>query len=295
MKVVDDPEVVKARAAIAGGQSIEAKPRMVHFSSIEQLARRLGTEASFLLDLIDIPERTRARRKLEGFLKPDEADRLLRIARVFGEAVRVFGSEGKAARWMKASSRAVPRVPTRKMRRRSSYLGSDAGAARGERRDRPHRLRRFCVMRVWRITRQVHIVGPLSGEGAARSGSRWNSKGVRIAYTSTSRPLAVLEMLVHVTRDSVPDDIVLVPVDVPPGLIEEMEHPPRHWNDVPESDPARHAGDRWVHEQNSVALLVPSVVMPAEKNLLLNPLHPEFAKVKIHPPETHPIDRRLLP
>ena len=74
-------------------------------------------------------------------------------------------------------------------------------------------------MRVWRITRSVHAASPLSGEGAARSGNRWNSAGVRIAYTSTSRALAVLEMLVHVTRDTIPEDIVLIPVDVPASLI----------------------------------------------------------------------------
>ena len=149
-------------------------------------------------------------------------------------------------------------------------------------------------MRVWRITRSVHAANPLSGEGAARSGSRWNSRGVRIGYTSTSRPLAVLEMMVHVTRDSVPEDIVLIPIDIPASLIAELEAPPKHWNALPWSDPGRHTGDKWAREKKSAALLVPSVVLPAERNLLINPLHPEFARVKVHPPEMHAIDRRLL-
>ncbi len=149
-------------------------------------------------------------------------------------------------------------------------------------------------MRVWRITRSVHAASPLSGEGAARSGNRWNSAGVRIAYTSTSRALAVLEMLVHVTRDTIPEDIVLIPVDVPASLIAELDSPPRHWNALPYSDSGRHAGDKWARDRKSAALLVPSVVLPAERNLLINPLHPDFPKVKVHPPERHPIDRRLL-
>jgi RES domain-containing protein len=149
-------------------------------------------------------------------------------------------------------------------------------------------------MRVWRVTRSVHAANPLSGEGAARSGSRWNLPGVRIGYTSSSRPLAVLEMLVHVTRESVPEDIILIPIDVPGALIAELETPPKNWNALPYSDPGRHAGDRWARDKKSAALLVPSVVLPAEKNLLINPLHPEFSKVKVHAPEIHPIDRRLL-
>lgn len=102
-------------------------------------------------------------------------------------------------------------------------------------------------MLVWGITRSVHAAHSLSGEGAARAGNRWNSKGVRIAYTSTSPPLVVLEMLVHVTRDCIP-----------------------------------------------AALLVPAVVLPAEMNLLVNPLRPEFSKVKIQAPEHHAVDHRLL-
>jgi RES domain-containing protein len=147
---------------------------------------------------------------------------------------------------------------------------------------------------VWRITRSVHAANPLSGEGAARAGNRWNSIGVRVGYTSTSRPLAVLEMLVHVTREGIPEDVVFIPIDVPASLIDELETPPENWNALPYSDQSRHAGDKWAREKKSAALLVPSVVLPAERNLLINPLHPQFSKVKIHAPELHAIDRRLL-
>lgn len=149
-------------------------------------------------------------------------------------------------------------------------------------------------MRVWRITRAVHAAHPLSGEGAARAGNRWNSKGVRIGYTSTSRPLALLEMLVHVTRDSLPADIVLIPIEVPAALIAELDTLPDNWNALPWSESGRAAGDQWARENQSAALLVPSVVLPAERNLLINPLHPEFSKVEIQVPERHAIDRRLL-
>jgi RES domain-containing protein len=147
---------------------------------------------------------------------------------------------------------------------------------------------------VWRITRSFHAAYPLSGEGAARAGNRWNSRGVRVGYTSSSRALAVLEMLVHVTRDGIPGDVVLIPIDVPTALITELETLPRDWNALPFGDPGRHAGDQWAREKKSAALMVPSVVLPAERNLLINPLHPDFSRVKIHAPELHAIDRRLL-
>ena len=99
-----------------------ASLRTVPFSSVEHLAKRLGVDTSRLLDIIGIPERTRFRRRHDGFLKPDEADRLKRIARVFGEAIRVFGSEAKAALWLKTSS------PLLEDSAPLGYLDSDAGA-----------------------------------------------------------------------------------------------------------------------------------------------------------------------
>src|SRR5580704_550137 len=97
-------------------------PGQLHFSAVEQLGKRLGIDATDILDLVGIPGRTRSRRRHDGFFKPDEADRLLRVARVFGEAVRVFGSEEKAALWLKTPS------PLFEHRGPIACLDSDAGA-----------------------------------------------------------------------------------------------------------------------------------------------------------------------
>jgi putative toxin-antitoxin system antitoxin component (TIGR02293 family) len=104
------------------GRLLEAQLHPAEFSSVEHLGKRLGIEATTLLDLIGIPERTRSRRRHDGVLKPDEADRLRRIARVFGEAVRVFGSEEKAALWLKTPS------PLFEHRGPIGCLDSDGGA-----------------------------------------------------------------------------------------------------------------------------------------------------------------------
>jgi len=149
-------------------------------------------------------------------------------------------------------------------------------------------------MLVWRVTRKIYAANALSGEGAARAGNRWNSKGVRMAYASTSRALAVLEMLVHVTRETVPADTLLVPIEVPEDLISEMEHPPEGWEKFPYPDSAKIAGDRWAREQSSAALLVPSAVLRPEKNMLINPAHPNFPKIRMHAPEEKALDPRIF-
>lgn len=149
-------------------------------------------------------------------------------------------------------------------------------------------------MRLWRLTRAAHAASPLSGQGAAMAGGRWNSPGVRVAYTSTSRPLAVLEMLVHVTRDTVPPDMTLVPIDLPDRWIGQPEKLPPDWLDLPFSAGARALGDTWVRAARSVALLVPSVVLPAERNVLINPAHPQIRRARVLSPEPFAFDRRLL-
>lgn len=73
------------------------------------------------MPVIGLAPRTALRRQREGYLKPYEADRLLRVGRVFEEATRVFGSETKAARWLATPSVALSdALPL-------SLLDSDAG------------------------------------------------------------------------------------------------------------------------------------------------------------------------
>jgi RES domain-containing protein len=149
-------------------------------------------------------------------------------------------------------------------------------------------------LRVWRITRPDYVATTLSGEGAARAGNRWNSRGVRMAYTSTSRALAVLELLVHVTRETVPTETVLVPIEVPDELIVELAHPPKGWDEYPYLNAARVVGDKWARDKSSVALLVPSAVLKPEKNLLINPAHPDFRRIQIQAPEAKALDPRVF-
>jgi RES domain-containing protein len=149
-------------------------------------------------------------------------------------------------------------------------------------------------MRVWRLTRAAHARDTLSGRGAALVGGRWNSPGVRMVYASTHRSLALLEMLVHVQKDTVPADLVFVEIDLPDRLIRSASPLPAGWDALPWSASARDFGDRWAAEHDALAVLVPSIVVPAEDNVLINPLHPQAPRLQAHPPEPFPLDQRLF-
>jgi len=104
------------------GMLVEIRIRTVPWSSISHLSARLGIAPAELIPLVGMAERTALRRQKEGFLKPDEADRLLRVGRVFEEAIRVFGSEEKAAKWLNAPAAVFSGVKP------LTLLDCDAGA-----------------------------------------------------------------------------------------------------------------------------------------------------------------------
>ena len=149
-------------------------------------------------------------------------------------------------------------------------------------------------MRAWRAVRPAYASEPLSGAGAAKAGSRWNSPGTRLGYASTSRPLAVLETLVHATSGYYPIDAVLVPIDIPDEMVADVPPLPKDWNRLPYGPGARELGNRWVKQNSSLAILVPSAVLPAERNILVNPGHTLFGRIQIGDPEIDAFDRRLF-
>ncbi len=101
---------------------VQLRPNSVPWSSVAGFSFRLGIEPAELLRLIGISERTAVRRKTEGYLKTDEADRLLRVGRVFEEATRVFGDGVRAAGWLRQNSPVLYNSPP------LSLLDCDAGA-----------------------------------------------------------------------------------------------------------------------------------------------------------------------
>jgi RES domain-containing protein len=150
-------------------------------------------------------------------------------------------------------------------------------------------------VRVWRITRAAHA--PLDGEGARRLGGRWNSPGVAVVFTAEHLSLAALEYLVHIDIDEVPDDLMALGIDVPEDageLLLDAGRLPPNWRTALYSDECRSIGDAWAKSQRGLLLRVPSVIVPEEDNLIINPAHPRAEDVRIASERPFTFDPRLL-
>jgi putative toxin-antitoxin system antitoxin component (TIGR02293 family) len=80
---------------------IEMIGKGLPYSTFERLQKNTGFSLDQLLDLLQIPKRTLARRKAAGKLSPDESDRLVRLARVYGRALYFFdGNPEAATEWL---------------------------------------------------------------------------------------------------------------------------------------------------------------------------------------------------
>lgn len=152
-------------------------------------------------------------------------------------------------------------------------------------------------MRLWRITMARHGATAFSGIGSRNAGGRWTPPGRLAVYTAEHTSTAILEMLVHMDPAHFGRNFVLIAADLPDDLsidvVTEADLP-SDWRTRYEDDELQQVGADWLDRAQSVGLVVPSAVAPAESNIILNPEHPEFAAVTIHDPEPYLFDPRLL-
>ena len=149
-------------------------------------------------------------------------------------------------------------------------------------------------MRVWRLCRRAHAAP--DGEGARRYGGRWNRRGTALVYTSATVSLAALEYFVHVDPDDAPADLVLVTVDIPASVvIRELRAGdlPAGWRSFPAPEELARLGGEWAHGLETAVLCVPSVVVPEERNYLLNPAHRQFRRLTFTPARPFSFDPRM--
>lgn len=149
--------------------------------------------------------------------------------------------------------------------------------------------------RVWRIVKHQHTENAFDGEGARRTGGRWNGKGVGMVYTAESASLALLEILVHVGTASLLPAYSLATAEVDEKLVERLavHELPAAWRSSPPPAALQLLGDAWVASGRSAVLAVPSVIVPWETIYLLNPTHPDFTAVHVEPPRRFDLDERL--
>jgi len=134
-------------------------------------------------------------------------------------------------------------------------------------------------MHVWRICKRRRVPEAFEGFGAERHGGRWNHKGHRIVYTSSSLSLASLELFVHLQPNCIPDDLYSMVAKFPEAVSSEIltvADLPKDWRDFPAPASLQDIGSQWLRENRSLLLVVPSAVNPDENNVLINPLHLEI-------------------
>lgn len=149
--------------------------------------------------------------------------------------------------------------------------------------------------RFYRIVQTQWAAGALDGEGARLYGGRWNPPGVAAVYLAESRALAALEILVHAPREALLLDWSIIELEVPDALVDQVPPSklPAEWRLQPSSRQAQAFGSRWLRDYQNLSLLLPSVVIPEEHSLLLNPLNPHMRDLKPGKPEPFSFDPRL--
>jgi len=152
-------------------------------------------------------------------------------------------------------------------------------------------------LQAWRLSKMRYAGSAFTGEGAATLGGRWNPVGVPVVYASLSLSLAVLEVFVHMTGAVAPADYVYVAADlkVDESKAERVKvaELPANWRTM-ENRVLQEIGAAWARSRRSLALLIPSVVVEGEWNVLINPLHPDAMKIVLAEPKPFHFDQRMF-
>ena len=148
-------------------------------------------------------------------------------------------------------------------------------------------------MTLWRIGNHA----TLDGAGGLRASGRWHTRGARVVYCAPNPASALLEILVHAEIEiedipvafrwleiDAPDSVAVGTVD--PGLLGPS------WGSQPAA--TRRLGDQWLAASRSALLRVPSAIVPETWNVLINPLHPGAARIRVVRVHQQTVDRRLV-
>jgi RES domain-containing protein len=140
---------------------------------------------------------------------------------------------------------------------------------------------------LWRIATDTrdYEADDLSGKGAEITGGRWNAVGIPMVYTSLTRALACLETVVHLNGSGLPLNRYLVEIRIPDDLWLAAETQTAlslkvGWDAEPAGRASVEYGSDWARSNRSLLLVVPSVIVPEEANVLINPHHSEALRIR---------------
>lgn len=128
---------------------------------------------------------------------------------------------------------------------------------------------------------------------------RWHRKGVLLAYAAEHPAVATLEKLTRLEtyEKASKSRYVLLSLELDPDAhleVLDVERLPDDWDAFPYTKLTQGIGMRWIQEQRSAVLEVPSAVIRIAKNYLINPLHPGFHELTIGLPQHFAWDSRLF-
>lgn len=151
-------------------------------------------------------------------------------------------------------------------------------------------------MEAYRLTKEKFATS-LSGMGAAIKGARWNSIGIEMIYTASNRSLAMAEVAVHLSLATLPDDYMMMTIYIPDNISMtrlNLADLPTDWNKFPHPSTTQNIGDKFISENLYCVLQIPSSVTEGDYNLLINPHHADFKRIKISDVKKFAFDQRLF-
>lgn len=150
-------------------------------------------------------------------------------------------------------------------------------------------------MQAWRLCREEYA--DLSGIGASLYGGRWNSPSRQVVYTASSLSLAFVEIIPGLRKGVFPTGFVSLHINIEEKASKKeisLEDFPSGWKKGNANQWFIEIGNNWIYEKSTLLLIVPSVIIPEEKNILINPHHPEINLVKITSTKPFTIDPRFI-
>ncbi len=151
-------------------------------------------------------------------------------------------------------------------------------------------------MIVYRITKKEHSA--LDGMGGLYGPGRWHKKGNLVIYTSEHASLAAWEKMVHVASfENLPENLLLVEIEIPDHA--KIETVPQEilvdgWDSFPFTNETVNYGTSFLRSKEQLVLRVPSVIIPEEYNIILNPLHPDIHSCKVIRTKPFNFDKRVI-
>jgi len=152
------------------------------------------------------------------------------------------------------------------------------------------------TLTVFRLGKHAYRNQLFDGQGGLYASGRWTPRGRRVVYTSASISLAVLEYTVNYRRRGwVPATVlgrVIIPASVRAKTV-SISDLPANWFAADPPSQLQSIGAEWLERADTALLKVPSAIVIEEWNYLLNPLHPDFRKLRVSAPKSFSFDQRV--